>query len=161
MGIGLVGCHQCSTLLIGIIPFFMCVLSVTLWCILTIMCQFSEYKTLASLFLRFSLKICLGPWDRNNFLAICNFFIFQKKRIFMKNFIKRWLKMVKNEFSTFDRIKKWNWILWNYWKLNFQFSSLSEKLRIELKIAQNQFSFFWDHWKLNKNEMDVFVHGWH
>ena len=54
MGIGLVGCHRCSTLLIGIIPFFMCVLSVTVWCILTITFQFSEYKRLALLFLRFS-----------------------------------------------------------------------------------------------------------
>ena len=144
MGIGLVGCHQYSTLLIGIILFFMCVLRVTLWCILTIMGQFSEYKTLASLFLRFLLKICLGSWDRDNFLVICNFFIFQKKWIFKKNFIKNWLKMVKNQFSTFDifqkmkdwiwNYQKWNWILWNYQKLNFQFFSLSEKLKIELKI---------------------------
>ena len=54
MGIGLVGCHRWSTLLIGIIPFFMCVWSVTLWCILAVMFQFSECKPFASLFLRFS-----------------------------------------------------------------------------------------------------------
>ena len=54
MGKGLVGCHRWSTLLIGIIPFFMCVWSVTLWCILAVMFQFSECKPFASLFLRFS-----------------------------------------------------------------------------------------------------------
>ena len=168
MGIGLVGCHQYSTLLIGIILFFMCVLRVTLWCILTIMGQFSEYKTLASLFLRFSLKICLGSWDRDNFLVICNFFIFQKKWIFKKNFIKNWLKMVKNQFSTFDIFQKNERLNLKLPKMELNSLKLS---KIEFSIffvirkiknwIENQFSFFWNHWKSNKNEMDVFVQGWH
>ena len=51
-----------------------------------------------------------------------------------------------------------NWVE-NCQKVNFQFFSLFEKLKIALKIAQNQFSLFWDYWKLSKNEMDIFVHG--
>ena len=84
---------------------------VTFWCILTIMFQFSEYKPLVSLFLRFSyIASFLGPWDRDNFLAICNFFTSQKNWIFMKNCIKNWLKIVKNQFSisfVFWKIKNW------------------------------------------------------
>ena len=95
----------------------------------------------------------------------------------MKNFIKTWLKIVKNQFSIFHIFQKnWkvnlkllkielnclkllkieNWIE-NCQKINFLFFfSLSEKLKIELKIAQNQFSFSLNYWKLNENEMDVF-----
>ena len=43
-------------------------------------------------------------------------------------------------------------------KLIFNFFLLPKKLKIELKIAQNQFWFFWNYWKLNRNEMDLFVH---
>ena len=49
----------------------------------------------------------------------------------------------------------------NCQKINFQSFSLSEKLKIELKTTQNQFSFFWNYWTLSKNEMDIFVHGWY
>ena len=122
MGIGLVGCHQYSTLLIGIILFFMCVLRVTLWCILTIMGQFSEYKTLASLFLRFSLKICLGSWDRDNFLVICNFFIFQKKMNFHEKFHS---KLIKNGQKS----------IFNFWHI-------PKKWKIEFEITKNGIEFF-------------------
>ena len=43
---------------------------------------------------------------KDNFLAICNFFIFQKNWIFMKNFIKNWLKIVKNQCSIFHIFQK-------------------------------------------------------
>ena len=89
-------------------------------------------------------------------------------------------KLPKNQFSIFSVIRKIknriencpkpificfklfrieNWIE-NCQKINFQFFSLSEKLKIELKIAQNRFSFFWNYLKLSKTEMDVSVHGW-
>ena len=80
------------------------------------------------------------------------FYIFQKNQ-------KLNLKLPKIELNCLILLKIENWIE-NCEKINFQFFSLSEKLKIELKIAQNQFSFFSNYWKLSKNEMDVFVHGW-
>ena len=69
------------------------------------------------------------------------------------------LKLPKIELNCLILLKIENWIE-NCQKINFWFFSLSEKLKIELKIVQNQLSFFWNYWKLSKNEMDVFVHGW-
>ena len=69
------------------------------------------------------------------------------------------MKLPKIELNCLVLLKIENWIE-NCQKINFQFFSLSEKLKIELKIAQNQFSFVWNYWKLSKNEIDVFVHGW-
>ena len=69
-------------------------------------------------------------------------------------------KLPKNQFSIFSVIRKIeNWIE-NCQKTIFSFFSLSEKLKTESKIAQNQLSFYWNYLKLNKNDMDVFVHGY-
>ena len=62
------------------------------------------------------------------------------------------LKLPKIELNCLKLLKIENWIE-NCQKINFQFFSLSEKLKIELKIAQNQFSFFWNYWKLNKMKL--------
>ena len=74
--------------------------------------------------------------------------------------IENWIENCQNNnfqfFSVIQKIENW---IENCQNNNFQFLSLSEKSKIELKIAQNQFSFFWNYWKLNKNERDVFVHG--
>ena len=70
------------------------------------------------------------------------------------------LKLQKIELNCLILLNIENWIE-NCQKINFQFFSLSEKLKIEFKIAQNQFSIFWNYWKLSKNELDVFVHGWY
>ena len=69
------------------------------------------------------------------------------------------LEIPKIELNCLKLLKIENWIK-NCQKIDFQFFSLSEKLKIELKITQNQFSLIWNYWKLNKNEMDVFVYGW-
>ena len=69
------------------------------------------------------------------------------------------LKLPKIKLNCLILLKIENWIE-NWQKINFQFVLLTEKLKIELKIAQNQFSFFWNYWKLSKNEIDVLVHGW-
>ena len=47
------------------------------------------------------------------------------------------------EMNCLKLLKIENWIE-NCQKINFQLFSLSEKLKIEWKIAQNQFSFFWN-----------------
>ena len=57
------------------------------------------------------------------------------------------LKLPKIEMNCLKLLKIENWIE-NCQKINFQFLSLSEKLKIELKIAQNQFSFFSHYWKM-------------
>ena len=56
---------------------------------------------------------------------------------------------------TFRYVKNWK-LIENCQKINFQFFPLSKKLKIEFKIAQSQFSLFWNYWKLNKNEMKRF-----
>ena len=71
--------------------------------------------------------------------------------------IKIEFEITKNRIELFEIIKNW---IENCQKINFQIFSLSQKLKIEFKIAQNQFPLFWNYWKLSKNEMDVFVHGW-
>ena len=83
----------------------------------------------------------------------CQKSIFNFSHILKK--IKIEFEITKNWIELFEIIKNW---IENYQKISFQLFLLSEKVKIELKIAQNQFSFFWNYWKLNKNEMDVSVH---
>ena len=102
----------------------------------------------------FLLKNLLRSLRSRQLFSNLSFSVFH---IFQKN-LKLNLKLPKIELNCLILSKIENWIE-NCQKIDFQFFSLSEKLKIELKITQNQSSVFWNYWKLSKNEMDVFVHG--
>ena len=63
--------------------------------------------------------------------------------------IKNWIENCPQSIFISLKLLKLKMELIIVKKIYFQFFSLSEKLKIELKIVQNQFSFFSNYWKLN------------